>query len=62
VLVHIQHKIANTYDVSMYDSSDFHSDVLGGWTSKINNAKNQEQEKKPIPGENMEGVDPSEWD
>ena len=38
---------------------------LGGWTSKISNANNTkvaEQSHKPLPGEDKEGVDDSEWD
>jgi len=40
-------------------------DVLGGWTNKIQVAKgnnNSEVSLNKIPGEDKEGVDPSEWD
>jgi len=34
-------------------------DVLGGWTSKISSPV---QSNKPLPGQDKEGVDDSEWD
>lgn len=36
-------------------------DVLGGWTSKITSAP-KEDTGKPLPGQDKEGVDESEWD
>jgi hypothetical protein len=39
--------------------------VIGGWTSKISTAsttKVAEQSHKPLPGEDKQGVDDSEWD
>jgi len=37
-------------------------DVLGGWTSKIHGAKQNNQTEKPIPGDDKQGADASEWD
>jgi hypothetical protein len=36
--------------------------VLGGWTAKINAAPVEENARKPLPGEDKEGVDEAEWD
>jgi hypothetical protein len=33
-------------------------DVIGGWSHKINNAK----EEKPVPGSHLQGAEDSEWD
>lgn len=35
--------------------------MIGGWTSKIT-VSQKEEAKAPVPGEDKEGVDPSEWD
>jgi len=37
-------------------------DVLGGWTGKIQVGSSKEEDHRPLPGDNMQGVDDSEWD